>query len=395
VSNTLELGPKDTVPVGLSRSATEGVKASPHDALAGHEAGLEFINVTKTYGNVHAVKNISLAIETGRFAVLLGPSGCGKTSLLGLVGGFIQPDSGDVLIKGRSTRGIPANARDVGVVFQDYALFPHMTVAENVAFPLEVRGFPRQLIASRVADTLAMVDLSDLGARNPAQLSGGQQQRVALARALVYEPPILLLDEPLGALDRRLRDTMQMELKALHHRLGITFVFVTHDQDEALAMADMVIVMRDGEIQQVGSPLDIYDRPRTRFVATFVGDCNVLPARATGTELRDDRSGVVLHLPQGRYESKAGTRSWVAIRPEWIRIASPGERLENYEGSTEGRVSRCRFLGSEVILQFETAMGPLLVRTGRSAGGPLPESDAASLLVWDARSTVMLADELG
>jgi spermidine/putrescine transport system ATP-binding protein len=233
-------------------------------------------NVTKQFAGVTAVDNVSLEIEDGEFFAMLGPSGCGKTTTLRMIAGFEQPTDGEILIKGQAVQGIPAYHRPVNTVFQDYALFPHMTALENVAFGLEMRGIARKEALKRAAGALEMVQLPQVGKRKPSQMSGGQQQRVALARALVNEPAVLLLDEPLGALDLKLRKAMQFELKEMQTELGITFIFVTHDQEEAMTMANRIAVMSEGKMLQVGTPTEIYETPVNRFVADFIGETNFI-----------------------------------------------------------------------------------------------------------------------
>ena len=240
---------------------------------------IELRHVTQKYGAQTILKNINLTLESGQFYTLLGPSGCGKTTILRTIGGLNQVTSGDVLFAGKRRNDLPANRRNVNTVFQDYALFPNMTVAENVAFGLTLKKLPADEIADRVAQALKMVQLSDFGSRDITALSGGQQQRIAIARAIVMQPQVLLLDEPLSALDAKLRRAMQYELRDLQQRLGITFLFVTHDQEEALAMSDEIFVMNHGEVLQSGSPVDIYDEPINHFVADFIGESNILPGK--------------------------------------------------------------------------------------------------------------------
>lgn len=240
---------------------------------------IELRQVTKRYGSHTILKNINLALEPGKFYTLLGPSGCGKTTILRTIAGFTDVTEGDVLFAGKRINNVPANKRNVNTVFQDYALFPHMTVAENVAFGLTLKKTPKPEIEKRVAQALKLVQLADYGDREISALSGGQQQRIAIARAIVMEPQVLLLDEPLSALDAKLRRQMQYELRDLQQRLGITFLFVTHDQEEALAMSDEIFVMNQGEVLQSGSPVDIYDEPINHFVADFIGESNILPGK--------------------------------------------------------------------------------------------------------------------
>ncbi|PBB11878.1 polyamine ABC transporter ATP-binding protein [Mesorhizobium loti] len=239
-------------------------------------AQIEFRRVTKMYGAVAAVQDLSLLVHRGEFLTILGPSGSGKTTALMLLAGFVAPTEGDILIGGNSVGSVPSYRRDQGIVFQSYALFPHLTVGRNLEFPLEMRGVKAAERASRVDRILERVHLKDFGGRMPSELSGGQQQRVALARALIADPPLLLLDEPLGALDRSLREQMQVEMKSLHKEFGITTICVTHDQEEALTLSDRIVVMREGQIEQTDTPEALYDRPATRFVANFMGEANIL-----------------------------------------------------------------------------------------------------------------------
>jgi putative spermidine/putrescine transport system ATP-binding protein len=288
-----------------------------------------FRGVSRHYGPVRAVDSVDLTIAEGEFFAMLGPSGSGKTTCLRLIAGFEQPSAGHIEIFGETAEGVPPYRRAVNTVFQDYALFPHLTVADNVAYGLMIRGMGKAERRDRAETALDLVKLPGYGDRKPGQLSGGQRQRVALARALVLEPRVLLLDEPLGALDLKLREAMQEELKALQRSLGITFVFVTHDQGEALSMADRVAVFNDGRIQQVGTPSEIYERPRTRFVADFVGSSNVLPpevARAFG-----------------------GT-GWASLRPEAVRLVPAGA------AAVTGTVRAVRYLGAGTRVAVETGV---------------------------------------
>jgi putative spermidine/putrescine transport system ATP-binding protein/spermidine/putrescine transport system ATP-binding protein len=277
--------------------------------------------LSKHYHRTVAVDGVTLAIEPGSMLALLGPSGCGKTTCLRMIAGLVQPSAGEIYVNGKGITSVPVHRRNIGMLFQNYALFPHLTVAENVAFGLEMRGIKKKGAARRVADALALVQLAGFGERFPAQLSGGQQQRVALARALVIEPAMLLLDEPLGALDKGLRESMQVELKALQRRLGITTVMVTHDQDEALTMADRIVVMRSGRLEQIGTASEIYRKPASRFVASFIGVSNFF----TGTVDRRDNlharvatsAGVSLLIPELDAEITDVT---VTLRPETVRV---------------------------------------------------------------------------
>ena len=290
---------------------------------------IELRDVVKRFGDVVAVDHVNLQIRDGEFFSLLGPSGCGKTSTLRMIAGFELPTAGSILIHGREMGITPPHLRPVNTVFQSYALFPHMTVAQNIAFGLEMKKTPKAEIAQRVKEALDLVRLSGLEERRPRQLSGGQQQRVALARALVNHPEVLLLDEPLGALDQKLRKEMQLELKSLQARVGITFVFVTHDQEEALTMSDRIAVMNKGKVLQVGTPTEIYERPNCRFVADFIGETNFIDGLVIGR----DGNYTVIETPDGlRFRGLAtrplsdGTAVTYSIRPEKVRLlAANGE----------------------------------------------------------------------
>ena len=291
------------------------------------ETAVEARHVVKAFGQgdhaVRALDDVSVAIRKGEFFTLLGPSGCGKTTLLRLIAGFEMPTGGQILLEGADISTLPPNRRPVNTVFQSYALFPHLTVAENVGFGLEMMDRPKAEVRETVARMLALVKMEALAGRKTSQLSGGQQQRVALARALAPQPKVLLLDEPLSALDLKLRKEMQSELKRLQHETGITFVFVTHDQEEALTMSDRIAVMSAGKIQQVGTPRDIYTRPVNRFVASFIGESNFLPAVIEGGAARL-AAGAALPV-EGLAPADEGRRVTLAIRPEQIRLAPEPE----------------------------------------------------------------------
>lgn len=284
-------------------------------------ADVELRGVTKRFGRITAVDRISLEVQHGEFLTILGPSGCGKTTTLNMVAGFLDPDEGTIHLRGRQVNFLPPFQRDTSMVFQNYALFPHMSVYDNVAFGLRMRSVAEAEIKRRVLQALDQVQLQGLGDRYPRQLSGGQQQRVALARAIVTEPTVLLLDEPLSNLDLKLREAMRLELKALQHRLGITTIYVTHDQTEALVMSDRIVVMNQGRVDQIGTSLEIYERPASPFVADFIGTMNSLPVRITGTadgwlEVMTS-GGLPLRLPA---QPVAASRLLVAIRPEKCRV---------------------------------------------------------------------------
>jgi spermidine/putrescine transport system ATP-binding protein len=288
---------------------------------------VELHDVSKLFGEITAVDNINLQISDGEFFSLLGPSGCGKTTTLRMIAGFEQPTVGEIYLHGRPVAGIPAHKRPVNTVFQNYALFPHMTIWQNVAFGLEMKKVPKDEINRRVGEALELVQLGGMGERKPKQLSGGQQQRVALARALVNHPEVLLLDEPLGALDLKLRKEMQFELKQIQERLGITFIYVTHDQEEALTMSDRIAVMNAGKVQQIGTPREIYEHPKNRFVADFIGETNFVPAKVKEIEqfvTLDIGSVEVLGAADNRSLS-IGQHVTLAIRPEKINLYPIGE----------------------------------------------------------------------
>ncbi len=288
---------------------------------------VELSDVTKAFGEVIAVEEVSLSIKDGEFFSLLGPSGCGKTTTLRMIAGFEDPTLGEIFIRGQEMAGIPAYKRPVNTVFQSYALFPHMTVNQNVAFGLEMKKVSKPETEQRVQEILSLVQLHGMGERKPKQLSGGQQQRVALARALVNKPEVLLLDEPLGALDLKLRKAMQLELKQIQHEVGITFIYVTHDQEEALTMSDRIAVMSDGAVQQIGEPREIYEHPTNRFVADFIGETNFLTATVSEvaqlTTIRFDDITAV-GTSDGRV-LQVGQKVILAIRPEKINLYPKGE----------------------------------------------------------------------
>jgi spermidine/putrescine transport system ATP-binding protein len=320
---------------------------------------VELQQVTKWFGDFVAVNDLSLQIADGEFFSLLGPSGCGKTTTLRMVAGFEQPDVGEIVIMGKPMAGTPAFRRPVNTVFQRYALFPHMTVAQNIAFGLEMKGVSRADITRRVGEALEMVRLPQLAERRPKQLSGGQQQRVALARALVNRPELLLLDEPLGALDLKLRKTMQTELKQIQSEVGITFIYVTHDQEEALVMSDRIGVMNDGFLLQTGPPHEIYDAPLTRFVADFIGDTNFVPCQVTAVwpDHVDVVIGEALVLPATTSADLVpGQQATLAIRPEKIQVYP----LED-PGPGDVHVPACvlgaDFLGTDTRYRLELVPG--------------------------------------
>jgi spermidine/putrescine ABC transporter ATP-binding subunit len=345
-------------------------------------ASIRLDRVTKRFpGGVVAVAGVELTVEPGEFFSLLGPSGCGKTTTLRMIAGFEEPDEGRIVIGGRDLTHVPVHHRDMGMVFQSYALFPHRTVAENVAFGLRMRKVAKPEANARVAAALAQVKLEGYEKRRPAELSGGQQQRVALARAIVIRPPVLLCDEPLGALDRKLRQAMQVELKELQRALGVTLVFVTHDQEEALAMSDRIGVMNSGRLEQVGAPAEIYDRPRTRFVAEFIGEINLIEGTISGGRFAA-ADGRGLPAPAAGDGPAA-----LALRPEKLRIVAPGE------GVIEGVVSDASFLGDQVLYSVALAGGRrLLVKEGNPGTGALRRNGASVGLRWEPQDAAILRD---
>ena len=337
--------------------------------------------VVKEFADVRAVDGVSLEIPRGSFFALLGPSGCGKTTTLRMIGGFEEPTSGRIFLGDRDVVGLPPYKRDVNTVFQSYALFPHMTLADNVAFGLQRKGIAKAEIRSRVAEILELVDLAGREGRKPRQLSGGQQQRVALARAIVCNPRVLLLDEPLGALDLKLRKQMQLELKRIQHEIGITFVHVTHDQEEAMTMADTIAVMNGGKIEQLGTPAELYERPRTAFVAGFLGKSNLLDGTVVGDGVVRLTDGSEL---RARTNGARGPVS-VGVRPEKISLGDLGvNRLA-------GRVKESAYIGVATELVVATPVGELTVfHQNVEAGGVAPAPGSEVTLSWAPEATFVV-----
>ena len=335
----------------------------------------------KRYGRAAAVDGVSLDIAQGELVVLLGPSGCGKTTTLRMVAGFVDASEGDVLLDGQSVLALPPHRRDMGLVFQSYALFPHMTVARNVAFGLEMRGVPRPARDARVAEMLRLTRLEPLAGRLPRSLSGGQQQRVALARALAIQPRVLLLDEPLSNLDAALRAEVGREIRLLQRESGLTTVMVTHDQDEAMAMADRLVVMRDGRVQQAGTQEDLYERPATPFVAGFIGRSNMVPGTLAGGAV--SAGGAVLRLA-GRYAGVGACT--LALRPERLQLAAPGTGCgDGIVGCADGIVELASYLGA--TREHLVRLGPdlrVVVRDPTADGGRLHRAGEPVALRWDA-----------
>ena len=346
-------------------------------------------NVEKWYGNNHVVKDMNLEIEEGEFLTLLGPSGCGKTTTLRMIAGFEDATEGSIEVQGVRVEEKEPFQRDVNTVFQNYSLFPHMTVYDNVAYGPTIRKMPKDEIRRRVTEMLELVQMANYEKRKPEALSGGQKQRIAIARALINNPRVLLLDEPLGALDLKLRKQMQIELKRLQKKLGITFVYVTHDQEEAMTMSDRIAVMRDGVILQMGAPMEIYERPATRFVADFIGESNVLEGRVTGV-----KEGVLsVETPAG------GVRCWgqgfgvgdalcVAIRPEYLRISR--EPVDGF--SLPATVKDFIYMGALIKTSLDLKNGQEVKLSRLEADSSLREGDAVHLW-WKAEKAVAIHDD--
>ncbi len=350
-------------------------------------------NVIKTFGGYVAVDNISLTIESGEFFSLLGPSGCGKSTTLAMIGGFDEPSSGAIYLGGTDVSHLPSYRRDVNTVFQSYALFPHLSVAENVAFGLRRKGVPKAEIETRVRDMLALVDLERFMARKPVQLSGGQQQRVALARALVNRPKLLLLDEPLGALDLKLRKQMQLELKRIQAEIGITFLFVTHDQEEAMVMSDRLAVMAGGRIEQVGAPADVYDNPCSEFVAAFLGVSNLIPGQVSAREgditwLKLD-DGTPIKVESKKLKTLAAEIK-IGVRPEKFHILGETEVAGPEWNVIEGTVGEAVYLGVSHQYAVESKSGQSLTVYVQNLGNRMLRQGELVRLAWYPEHTFVI-----
>lgn len=348
-------------------------------------ASIQLGRVHKGYGSVPAVRDLSLEVRSGEFLTLLGSSGCGKTTTLMLIAGFETPDSGEIVIDGRATTHVPPHLREQGFVFQHYALFPHMTVRENLAYPLKVRGISPAETRSRIERTLERFGLRELGDRFPRQLSGGQQQRTALARALIHDPPLVLMDEPLAALDRNLRTQCQQEIKAIQREFAVTIVYVTHDQEEALTMSDRIAIMNGGRIEQLDAPEALYERPATEFVARFMGEMNFIEATVSAADARavqcsTDHGLNLAVVPDAEYQPDAGTRVKLCIRPEKVRLAPAGQHGEGrwLEAIVEKRV----YVGESEKYQLNLAGQTLSARRQVATGEPRFESGERIALSW-------------
>jgi spermidine/putrescine transport system ATP-binding protein len=340
--------------------------------------------VTKRFDDVVAVDEISLTIEPGKFFALLGPSGCGKTTTLRMIGGFEEPTAGAIYLGDRDVVGLPPYKRDVNTVFQSYALFPHLSIFENVAFGMRRQGLKGKQLAGRVREILALVDLHGLESRKPRQLSGGQQQRIALARALVNKPRLLLLDEPLGALDLKLRRQMQLELKAIQHDVGITFIHVTHDQEEAMTMADTIAVMNGGRVEQLGPPSELYERPQTAFVAGFLGVSNLLPGTVHEAGSITLDGGAEVKVSAEALANRSG-RVAVGIRPEKIRIG------DSQVNTLTGKVFESAYVGVSTQYVVDTPAGRLTVYVQNMETGALRASPGDPITVsFDPEATFVV-----
>jgi spermidine/putrescine ABC transporter ATP-binding subunit len=362
-------------------------------AVIGNQgASVVLSGIEKRYDTVGAVRGISLNVGAGEFLTLLGPSGSGKTTTLMMIAGFETPTAGDIAIDGRSIIALPPYKRNIGMVFQNYALFPHLTVAENIAFPLRQRGIDRATRTRLVTESLELVRLPGYEARYPRQLSGGQQQRVALARAIVFRPRLLLMDEPLGALDKQLRESLQLEMRRMHADLGITFIYVTHDQEEALTMSDRIAVMNEGRIVQLGSPEDLYDRPCDRFVASFIGESNFLMCIVRGAEdgvVVGDFGGTILRALAGPHPSD-GDETTFTMRPERVRFADTAANMT--------RMNRVRATVMETVFAGERRR--YLCRCDNGASIVVKEASSATTrgrtegerveLAWSVADTVVV-----
>lgn len=352
---------------------------------------LQIRGLRKAYGPVVALDGVDLEMRDGEFVTLLGPSGSGKSTVLLIIAGLIQPNDGEVWIDGKLSTYMPPHKRDIGVVFQNYALFPHMTLYENIAFPLRMRRYDETRIGVEVNRVLSTVQLAGLGHRLPSQLSGGQQQRIALARCLVYQPPIILMDEPLGALDKKLRQQLQLEIRRLHQQLGITVLYVTHDQEEALAMSDRICLMREGRIEQIGSPSELYFQPRTIFAADFLGESNLLDAVLIS---RSDRTAELQGTTGERVQAtldqdiSPGQKVKVLVRPENLRVLAPREQAENQLIAK----LRDRILLGQVTKYYATLADGSEVTASQltKAGHPLLNAGDEVRLGFDRLGTVCL-----
>jgi putative spermidine/putrescine transport system ATP-binding protein len=372
----------------MARSSCESVTKSG--------APVRLQGLRKAYGDTVAVRDVTLSVNPGEFITLLGPSGSGKSTTLMMIAGFVPPSDGEIYIDGRPVARIPPESRELGMVFQSYALFPHMTIAQNIAFPLKMRRWPRQEIGQKVAAALEMVKLPGYEERSPRQLSGGQQQRIALARAIVFEPRVLLMDEPLGSLDKKLRDHMQAEIKRIQQQLNITVIYVTHDQEEALTMSDRIVVMHEGCIQQVGTPTALYDEPANTFVADFIGEANFM----SGTVSAVDASGMIsvrhrsgqVFRAVGRRAVECGMEVVASIRPERLTIVT-GMVVDPGYNHWKGRVAQIIFVGDATKYKIALEDMTLTVKAQNQdlKSGARVGDDVT--VIWRPAHTALLHDD--
>jgi putative spermidine/putrescine transport system ATP-binding protein len=359
-------------------------------------ASVSLSGVSRSYGANQVVSDVTLEARSGEILALLGPSGCGKTTTLRMIAGLVQPTSGEIAIDGKSVTALPVHRRNLGMLFQNYALFPHMTVLENVAFGLSMRGVPAAEMNRRARQALALARLTGFDDRMPAALSGGQQQRVALARAIVYRPKVLLLDEPFAALDKKLREAMQIELRQLCNELGLTTILVTHDQEEALVLADQIAVMRGGRIEQAASARDIYERPASNFVADFIGTSNFIPAtileHRNGMTTLSGLAGSIFTTSM-KTELGTGDRALVAVRPESIRL-SPGDLAGGAINNISGKVVRTVFKGASVSVWLDI-QGVEFVCTLpiEDIGTTPPQPGATWIATWSPERTLIVREQ--
>jgi spermidine/putrescine transport system ATP-binding protein len=358
------------------------------------EPDVRLERVTKKFGEVKAVDDLSLAFERGGFVALLGPSGCGKTTTLRMIGGFEEPTAGTVYLGERDVTGLPPYKREVNTVFQNYALFPHMSIYDNVAFGIRQRGASKHDVAKQVPEMLDLVQLTGFDKRKPTQLSGGQAQRVALARALINKPRVLLLDEPLGALDLKLRKQMQIELKRIQTEVNITFIHVTHDQEEAMTMADRIAVINQGRIEQIGPPVELYEQPRTAFVAGFLGVSNLIAATVVGPGVVKLEGGGEARVPEQALDGAPGEVR-IGVRPEKVRLAPASDPTEPGANRIDGTVHDVSYIGVSTQYIIHTPAGAELVAFVQNAGRGaqhLPNGAPVQVL-WDPDNTFVITDE--
>jgi spermidine/putrescine ABC transporter ATP-binding subunit len=378
----------------MAASTMESVAEERAGRRAVSGASVTLDRLDKRFGPIVAVDTMSLAIEPGEFITLLGPSGSGKTTTLMMIAGFEFPTAGEIYIDSQPIVETPPYRRNIGMVFQNYALFPHMTVAENIGFPLKQRGVDKRAVEARVAEVLEIVQLSGYQSRYPRQLSGGQQQRVALARAIIFNPRVLLMDEPLSALDKQLREGLQLEIKRLHQQLGITFIYVTHDQREALVMSDRIAVMNNGRIEQLGSPGDLYDRPANRFVASFIGESNFLEGIVAGAEgpFIVVKLGDEIVRANGRGTLSIGAPTVLTIRPEKLLF---GEARASERGPGVNRLSavvrEVTFVGEMRRYALETALGAsIILKQQHRFGVRTPQPSERVVIEWSIEDTLIV-----